>query len=646
METPSSLQATPSVLAALLLLVRELLPGGTEWPRTAADALRLTGAGKSQAYEVLGRLRTVLPSVLGLPGRPASAALDQASLETLLMAVRDYLFEHPGATCGTAERRTYSDAFRRFIVGLTGPGQPAEGKSVADLAYASGVPLGTLKDWLRPPEGAAARSRDATAPQASPEPPDWPSVPTDAPSEAEEPPQVCDWIRTAHLQLIATLWLSWKGPFQAFCQMLRTEHRLPYGATYIGNFLQSLGLRQRRPRTPVEAPWSSNTFRTLFPGAQWLGDGTTIALCWDGQRFLFNIEALLDPASNSLVGFAVSDAEDGEAVRLAYEMGVATTGNAPLATSLDNKPSNHSPATLQALADTILLRSTPGRGQAKAPLEGAFGLFQQAMPPLVLSGPTSRDVARSALELVMTAWALGRNGKPRRRLKGRTPAQAYADARPTQQELHEARTWFEELHRRQEQARLTREARRDPVRKALLQQGLADLGILDPEHKLAVALACYGRDAIVRGLATLRAKLDLETAPPEADRGRYLGGIIRNLHTRLEIEHISVRLLEQRIRLRDLTLAPLVNEANRIRAEMSLSDMPQACVDRALQATHLVDFRYWTQVAAESLASLPAREVAVLYRSLGRRVAASFKTDRERRQDLIDRLADVAATVA
>ena len=365
------------------------------------------------------------------------------------------------------------------------------------------------------------------------------------------------------------------------------------------------------PRTPAtrRAPWSHHTFRTLFPGAQWLGDGTSIAVRWNDQIFVFNVEALLDPAADALVGFAVSDAEDEEALHLAFKMSQETAGRPPLAISLDNRPSNHSPGAVVALADTIPLRSTPGRGQAKAPLEGAFGLFQQAMPPLLLVGNNQKEIARCVLELVMTAWARGRNGKPRKRLGGRTPAQVYNQDRPTPEEIKEALDWFQELARRQERARLTREARRDSVRLTLLTQGLEELGIPDPDRRIAVDLAIYAREAIARGLATFRAKQDLGTVPPDAEPARYLGGIIRQLHIRLELEQTSSHLLEQRIRLGDLTLKPL-------------------------------------HAAAEALRALPANQRSALYPNLCRRIAASFKTDRERRANLIDQMAEAVASAA
>lgn len=495
---------------------------------------------------------------------------------------------------------------------------PGEGLTVEELAEVSGVPLGTLKNWLRRNEGG---------------PPTEPGAPNPTP---ETP--FLDGVRGTHLQSIIHLWTSWEGTFQAFCQMLRTEHRLPYGPTFIGDFLQSAGLRHRRQRRPVEAPWSSNTFRMMFPGAQWLGDGTSIAVHWKSQVFVFNVEAILDPASNALVGVAVTDVENEEALRLAYLEGLLTATDPPLALTLDNRPSNHSPGAQEAVGDVMLLRATPERGQAKAPLEGAFGLFQQSVPPAIITGSTAREQARCVLDLIWTAWARGRNGRPRKRLNGQTPAQAYANARPNAADIEAALKWFRELHRRQEKARLTIEARRDPVILELLVAGLAELGIADLDRRVAVSLAGYGRDAIVEGLATFRSKLELGTIPPGADHERYLAGIIRNLHTKNELERTSIHLLGQRLRMRDLTLSRLTFAAEEIRIRTSPCDLCQAYTDRALNATYLVDFRFWAQTAGASLAALPAADRATRYTSLSRRIAASFHTERERRRTLIDTL--------
>ena len=84
-----------------------------------------------------------------------------------------------------------------------------------------------------------------------------------------------------------------------------------------------------RPQTPVEAPWSSNTLRTLFPGAQWLGDGTDIGIRWGDKLFVFNLEAVLDVATTAVIGVDVSKSENEKALHHAYEEGKITSGGAP-----------------------------------------------------------------------------------------------------------------------------------------------------------------------------------------------------------------------------------------------------------------------------------------------------------------------------
>jgi len=666
----------PSVVAAVLMLARELCPDRKEWPWSVGEILVLTGSGRSQAYQVLQRLREDVGTLLRSPGRPASQPLEQSTRQRIADAVIVYLLDHPGAAYRREERRIYSDDFRRFIVGLTAPGQPGEGLSAAVLASACRLPTGTVKAWLRlgrppepppgPPSGTAEEPHSSSDPVSSSHnsrPETEPAAPDASQQEAagtadtSGEPAAPNWIRTTFLWVIITLWMSWNGPFNAFCEMLRRDQRLPFSDTYIGDFLKVAGLRERKPRTPAEAPWSRGTFQEHFPGAQWLGDGTTIAVHWKNQILLFNVSAILDVGSNAIVGFDVSDSENEEALIRAFEAGVATTGSAPLALTLDNKPCNHTPAIIAALAlhppaiaaavgSTILLRATPGRGQAKAALEGAFGLFQQSLPALVLEGGSPREIARSALKLVLTAWFRGRNGRPRKRLKGLSPAELYATVQPTPEEIQQALDWYRKLARRQEKARLTREARRDPVRLELLRIGLEELGISDPERQIAVRLAGYSREAIARGLATFRAKQDMETIPTDAEPARYLGGIIRQLNTRMELEQTSAYLLEQRIRLNDLTMAPLRSEAEQLRSSVAACDLPQSFLDRALGVTYAVDFQFWAKASAGALSALPETQRQAYYKSLCRRAAASFKTERGRREDLIDRLAEAVATAA
>lgn len=616
----SSPDTKPSLRAAVVMLAQKILRGHDDWPRTAAGAITLFGASRSQAYEMLGRLEDAIGTLCDLPGRPRESPAPDAAL-AVTQSVLDFLLAHPGAARTGQIRTSYSDAFRRHVLDLAAPAAIGHELTREQLADAARIPLGTLGDWLRQP---------------------------DLPGSTSAPPPAVDGldVRQAHVGTILAEWRQWHGTFTAFCEHLRFDHRVPYGTTFIGTVLHAAGQRQRRGRPQSQAPWSTGTFRTFFPGAQWLGDGTTIAIWLNTQCFVFNVEAMCDPASDALVGITVSDTEDERAVIETFEAACLTTGSGPIALTLDNRPSNFTPGVVDAIDPTVLLAATPGRGQAKAPLEGGFGLFQQTAPPLVIQGRTPREIARSVLALTMTLWAWARNGRPRTWLGGRTPRDFYRDAKPTPEEIREVEDYLRELGRRQERIRLTRAARLDPVRIALLTEGLAQLGIQDPDGSIARQLAGYSRDAIVRGLAAYKAKRDAGTLPASADPHRYLGGIIRNLHDRQELELTGRHLLDLRLRLGDLTLTPLESEAERLRESRPAVGLPQEFVDKALCAKSTIEFRFWSTAAAKSIAALPPLAGRGLYSGLNRRIAASFLTARDRRADLTDALAAAVTATA
>ena len=228
-----------SLAAAWILLGKELLPDGISWPQTLEEILSITRSGKSQAYQVAARLRHILENIWEKPGRPAAEAPSENSLLKVSLAIQEYLFEHPGCAHRVQQRLQYTEEFRHFIIELREPGKAAHGLSLEQLSSATSVPLPTLKDWFFSP-------RPKLHPPAA-------------------RPSLADKLRDQNLHQIATLWLAWQGTFQAFCVMLRDQQRLPYGDTFIGNFLQRVGLRQRKQQQPTEAPWSSNSFRAFFP---------------------------------------------------------------------------------------------------------------------------------------------------------------------------------------------------------------------------------------------------------------------------------------------------------------------------------------------------------------------------------------------
>ena len=164
-----------------------------------------------------------------------------------------------------------------------------------------------------------------------------------------------------------------------------------------------------------------------------MGDGSPITVQVASEPFTFNVELMVDPCSGAVTGASVRDNEDGEAVVEAFRDGVVTTGAAPLAVLLDNKPSNHTDAVVEALDPATVVPATLGRPQNKAHVEGAFGLFQQVAPVLALVALTPKALARQLLESVVTTWARTLNHRPRAARDGRSRVELHRESATPEQ---------------------------------------------------------------------------------------------------------------------------------------------------------------------------------------------------------------------
>jgi hypothetical protein len=245
------------------------------------------------------------------------------------------------------------------------------------------------------------------------------------------------------------------------------------------------------------------------------------------------------------------------------------------------------------------------------------------------------------------AFFRGRNGRPQRKLGGLTPAQAYTNAAPTQEQFQQAKRWILELRRRERLARQSRERHADPVRLQLLREQLAILGMDDPQGQASLSLSGYSNGAICHGLATFHAKAQMGTLPKDADPYRYLGGIIRNMDARELLERTASHLLALRMRVGDLHLVPLKTRAEAIRQSSHGADSV-ACqlVDAALDATSVLEFRFWSSEARDAVAAMPPSQAHPLCHHLVRVVAACFHTDRRWRERLIASLVEAAVPLA
>lgn len=618
-----------SIVAAVHLLSIELAQGSAV-PTTASEAIELAGAGRSQAYSMLGRLRAGVETLARPAGRPAEPKADDDKLLKLTKSVISFLKEHPGCCSKSGGRTLYHDVFRRFVVDLFAPGGLAVDIAVGQVADAIDVPLGTLEDWLH-----AALSSPA---------------PTHDPEQADSPTEPRFSTTQPQIATLLVEYPNWKGTLSGFCEYARSELGLPFGRGFITTVLTAAGLHSPKPRNrPHQAPWSRGAMRRDFPGMQWFGDGKQLTIVFKGQRFTFNLEAFVDGATAATVGAIVSETEDARAVVDAFHDGICTVeGQVPMAATLDNRSCNNAPEVEQTLSCCELLHSAPGRPQAKAVVEGAFGLFEQMLPsPMVVVGDDDQHIAASIAELVSRAFYLGRNGRPSRRLGGRTPADVYMDARPTEEQVEASKQWLLELRRREEVARNTRLRRTDPIRREVLRRELERLGIDDPKGKVALSLAGYSMDAIVAGIAIFEAKRQQRTLPVDCFPDRYLGGIIRNVEDREFLERMGRKLLELRLDVSDRQLAPFRAQAADIdAAALGPAERTREFVLRGLQADSTLEFRFWSSCALDAISVVPPSELAPLCTHLRRMIAASFRVDIRRRERFLADLMAAAVPVA
>lgn len=603
---PSEQDAVPPLLVSALLLAANphLVTLGLPRP-TATQVLDATGAGKSQAYELSRRILPLLRTLLRPRGRPPAPPTPPVDTGPISREVLAYLRAHPGAAIAAGTRHTYSDGFRRFVLDLN--------TQHADLdrdhfAEAVGVPVDTLKDWL-----------DAPAPTPAPK----------APGDDE--------VASERIAAIVEAWRRWDGPFSAFCAFVRAELRIPYGDTLIGQILAVRAGRRAKGR-PGRSPDEKATRKALiafFAGAQWFQDGSPISITVNGRTFAFNWELAVDGASAALVGTSLRPEEDALAVVGAFEDGVATTGAKPLALTTDNRAPNHAPEVAAALGDIPHIRTTLGRPQNDGPVEGAFGLFQQTAPPLVVRGDTDEALAHSILALVLTIYGRATNHRPRTGRGGRSRVELYRSDRPTPEQIDAAKVALEERRRRQDLAFRTRKARLDPVVRALLDDAFATLGLDDPTGNVKDAIARYPHDAVLAGIATFEGKRDARTLPPDAG-ARYLLGIVRNIALRDEGLAVARRLWERRVQARDAALRRLVDERDGVTGgtEVRL----RAFVDRALADDSSLGRSFWLAAAGDLLAAQPA-DRRDLYELAVRRIHATFRVDLRDRHDAVRVLA-------
>ena len=83
------------------------------------------------------------------PKRTPKRTLSKAQIEDTAIAIRDFVFEHPGCIDTSGPRAYYHPSFKRFILSLLGPGGLAEGCTTAEAEMVTGLSASTLAAFRR-----------------------------------------------------------------------------------------------------------------------------------------------------------------------------------------------------------------------------------------------------------------------------------------------------------------------------------------------------------------------------------------------------------------------------------------------------------------------------------------------------------------
>lgn len=564
---------------------------------TAAAVLNAAGAGRSRAYEVKGLIEAAIPALLRPPGRPPLPAAAPTLRPDLTGAALDYVYDHPGSVEGVGARRRYSDGFRRFVLELAAAHPES---SLPDLAASIRIPHTTLKDWLR---GGVETTRHEE------------NLATTAALEPTGP----------QVEQLLALHAAWGGSFVAFCRHANEDWRLPFGRTLIASILEVNGVRhaKRRPGRSPDEDGLRGSFETFFPNAQWVGDGALIRVGYGDESFGFNLQLTVDPDSGAFVGAAVTDTEDAASVIASVRDATLATAATPLSVLLDNKPSNHADVVKEAVAPAVVERATPYRPQNKAHVEGAFGLFRQVAPALVLIPGIPREVARQLVIAVVTTWARTLNHRPRADRGGRSRVELHLDHVPTPEEIAAARAALHERMRRQERLRATTAARQDPVVRQALAEAFTRLGFEDPDGELLNAIARYPLGHVLDGIAIVEGKRRAGTLPDGVD-ARYLLVVVCNVSEEHEGYEIALAIWNNRQRARDQALAAAERDREALDEEINdVHGRVAAYVDHALQSARTIDRFFWLTATADTILEQELGDHRPLFLLAARRIHAT-----------------------
>jgi hypothetical protein len=161
----------------------------------------------------------------------------------------------------------------------------------------------------------------------------------------------------------------------------------------------------------------------------------------------------------------------------------------------------------------------------------------------------------------------------------------------------------------------------------------------DLRSSIPNAIFGYPKTAIVDGVGIFDTKRRAETLPDGVD-ARYLLGIVKNVTAKTEGEILAETLWDERVRARDMFLAPLRAERDALRAGNTPEDIVKTSADRALATTSNLERTLWLETIVDVIREQADDARRPLFLIAARRIEAAFGATPAVRHDAVRFVAD------
>jgi len=622
LSLPRALLKHETLMLAVLTIARDIarsLEVSVDAP--LARSCQAVGANRTSVYEQAGRVLASLEELAGArPGRPSEPEVtpssgDDPTAQQLTIEILEHQLEHPGAMVRHRGRTHYSSGLRRLILAK----QDRWTGTLEAFAAAVRVPLDTLRDWLQRDREATLGEPVAQAPAVA--------VPRDASELTRQ---------------VAEFWQVWEGPTRAFIG--QAAGRFGLSTAQVARLLRVLGCIAPRRRKP---PRYRGETHPLSPGTMLVTDGKQldVALTGSRRRTHRTWQGIVDQTTGCDTAVVITAEECAAGAARALDRSLELLASVvPQGLLHDNKPC-YDDAELRRQAEqcgTTMIPATPGRGENKAILEGAFGLWEQRVGTIRLDDTNTETLITSAVAECVRAYTAGTNRVPRLEWDGRSRLDVLREACPSEEQRRRDALFLRQLKADHDPSR-RRLPKPNPVSAPLLNEVFRRLELLDRDPKGALRryLSVCEPAAIRRAAAIVTARRE-SGALEERYLHRYLAKVIQNQQHELDLERAAEELFDLcRVEGQLWTEGEERDYQRLVNDGLSKDELLLVVAEHAAHAGLPVQTVYWTRKLMELLGS--AMETV---QTVKQHLVRLYEADPQRRLALIDRIAALEHSLA